>query len=423
MNRIVFALLVGLPGLAAASNPDPKSLAVPPEIAARANDLVGSLASREYAERVAATAELKKLGRFALPALKEALAVNSNAEVRLRIELILPSVAADDLKARVECFLADADNKFQHDLPGAKQYFDAVGRTDSAKALFRDLFRSANRDMLVSLGDAEADLKAKYTARRQVLGLMTNTVAGKKSATPTALDAAALLLVEAYLPDRAPTGTTVAARQTSVLTNTVVQNILRPALSDDREPAVGAILRKWGETREQPLVIYNALSYFTREGLPHGLTAARKFVTGEIKGGSVLYRGNAFVYLGRFGGAEDLAALESQFENKGAASTTTIVGPGGPGGAKRQVIQYRDLALAMALLNTKQDPAAYGLTYRYANVKTAIDTQKFNYTAHYFDADTEAKADEKREAALKKYAEWKADQKKQQEKEPGLLRD
>lgn len=411
MKRIAIALLLGFVGGGHAADPDPKSLAVPADVTARATDLVGSLASRDYAERVAATAELKKLGRLALPVLKEALAANSNAEVRLRIELILPSVSADDLNARVECFLADEAGKFRHDLPGAQQYFAAAGRTDSAKALFRDLFRSANRDMLVSLGDAEAELRRKYMARRQAVGLQANTVAARKAATATALDIAALLLAEAHLPDRPATGTTVAARQTSVLTNTVAQVALRPALvpDADREEAVAAILRKWAETREQPVVVYTTLSYFTREGLPHGLPAARKFATGQIKGGAVSYRGQAIAYLGRFGGAEDVTVLESLFENKGAASTTTVaVGPAG----KRQVVQIRDLALAMALLNAKQNPADYGFTYRYANTKLTTDTQKFNYTAHFFEADTEAKADEKREAAFDKYAGWKAARKK-----------
>ena len=49
------------------------------------------LSDREFATRDSATKGLRGLGRLAVPALREALATDSNPEVRLRVEMLLPT--------------------------------------------------------------------------------------------------------------------------------------------------------------------------------------------------------------------------------------------------------------------------------------------------------------------------------------------
>jgi hypothetical protein len=406
MTRATLAVLL-CTGFAAAADPDPKSLAVPADTTARATDLVGSLASREYAVRVEATEELRKLGRFALPTLRDALAANSNPEIRLRIEMLLPTATADDLRARVECYLADGDGKYQHDLPGAGVYFTVAGRTTAAEKLFRDMMGSPNRDLIAALDDREADLNRRYLARRAELRLSatgSHTTGGADA--PNATDLAALLLAESRLPDK-PATTVRGVRTVSVFRNSLLQNRVKDALeSDTRGDALAAVLTAWMETRDDYLTIYYAVSAMTRADSPLALPAARKQATGEVAGGSTTYRGRAIAYIGRFGTAADLRILEKLFDDRGPSGTVFL------GGAprKRTVIQVRDLALAMALLLTEQEPEDYGITNRYAATAKPTVTQKYMYSAYYFDAEDDDKADEKRDAALKKYAAWKAKQ-------------
>jgi len=412
MTRAAFALLVCV-GVSSAAEPDPKSLAIPPAVAAEAADWVRQLADRQYAERDEATRELRKLGRLALPTLQEALATNGNPEVRLRVELLLPAATAADIRAKVECFLADADGKYQHDLPGAKSFFAAVGRAPVAKKLFADIMRSANRDLLVAVDGPKADLERKYLARRDELNLSANTPIiinrpGVANTTgPTAVDMATLLFAEAKLPDKGPT-VGVGVRNTSLLNNYNFQTMLRGMLeSDDRKEVLTAVLDVWMNTREQPQSIYSAISFMNRFNLPNALPAARKLVSGDVAGGSTFYRGFACAYVSRFGTAADLPILDGLHDDKGVMTNVFVGGVGN----KRHVIQTRDVALAMSLLLAKLNPTDYGFTYRYGTSGNSV-TLKYNYSAYYFVGDTDEKADEKRTAAFKKYVAWKATQPK-----------
>ena len=75
-----------------------------------------------YREREEAHAELAKMGRLARPAPLEAAASDPDPEVRFRCSRLLPKAGADDLKARLDTFLADTEGKYEHDLPGLKQF-------------------------------------------------------------------------------------------------------------------------------------------------------------------------------------------------------------------------------------------------------------------------------------------------------------
>ena len=88
------------------------------------------------------------MGRFARPALSDAIATDSNPEIRFRCQRLLPKANALDLRARMDTFLADTEGQFQHDLPGWNQFRTAVGaerrvfgipvRTDRALAQAAD---------------------------------------------------------------------------------------------------------------------------------------------------------------------------------------------------------------------------------------------------------------------------------------------
>src|SRR6478735_7468077 len=127
MIRLVAALLL-VAGLASAlsarpagTSPDPKDLAIPANEIARARELIKRLGSEVYKEREEAQAELAKMGRLARSVLAEAATSDSDPEVRYRCARLLPKAGADELRARLETFLADTTNKYEHDLPGLKQ--------------------------------------------------------------------------------------------------------------------------------------------------------------------------------------------------------------------------------------------------------------------------------------------------------------
>src|SRR5262249_43770486 len=118
MNRLGVVVLVwGLIAAAGASAgcPGPRGPGVPPGGVARAKELVRRLGSEDYKDREAAQGELAKMKRLARPVLAEAAAADPSPEVRSRAARLLPKAEADELQARIDTFLADAEGKFEHD--------------------------------------------------------------------------------------------------------------------------------------------------------------------------------------------------------------------------------------------------------------------------------------------------------------------
>ena len=172
-------------------DPNPKSLEIAAEVDGNARELIRAFTKSSYAEREQAHRELKDLGRSALPALLDALATNSNPELQLRCEMLLPRATAVDMKLRVECFLADVKNEYDHKLPGAKEYFAIVGQSEASRTLFRDLILSANQTMLFAVGGKPEDLAKAIVARRNQFRPYSGSGDGTGRTVPTAVDLAA----------------------------------------------------------------------------------------------------------------------------------------------------------------------------------------------------------------------------------------
>jgi len=121
---------------------DPKTLDVPTPIAVQAKALVAQLANPVYKERELAQRDIAKLGRLALPAMREALATSTEAEVAVRIDQLLPRAEIEDMTARVACFLADAEGKYEHTLPGWEKFKSVAGNEKSSRKIFAEALKN-----------------------------------------------------------------------------------------------------------------------------------------------------------------------------------------------------------------------------------------------------------------------------------------
>jgi len=188
------------------ASPDPKDLIVPPEELSRARELVRRLGSEVYREREEAQAELAKMGRLAKQALGEAVISDNDPEIRLRASRLLPKAASEDLKARIETFLADTDGKYEHDLPGLKMFCKQLGATQKARALYVEILKSPyNLDMFAAIDKGETEGGRAIADRRSAMwnDMQYRPVpAGGKPFVPkqpTLSDIAALLLAESII--------------------------------------------------------------------------------------------------------------------------------------------------------------------------------------------------------------------------------
>lgn len=203
---LVCAALSTAPAFGA--SPDPKDLVVPPQELSKARELIRRLGSEVYREREDAQAELTKMGRLARGPLAETAAGDADPEVRQRCARLLPKANAADLLARIDTFLADAEGKFEHDLPGLKTFRTSVGANDKARALYVDILKSPhNMEMFAAMDRGHADGGRAISDRRSIMWNELQNRGGQFGGgkpfvpkQPTLPDVAALLFAETIVP-------------------------------------------------------------------------------------------------------------------------------------------------------------------------------------------------------------------------------
>ncbi|MBA4065071.1 MAG: hypothetical protein C0501_15420 [Isosphaera sp.] len=418
-TRLLLALLAGTPAgsaAAAAPSPDPASLAVPADQLSAARELVRTLGSDQFADRERAERELADLGRVARAALLEGANTDPSPEVRSRCHALLPRATALEMRARVEVFLADADGRYEHDLPGWPE-FRAVARNEwtvlghlvwsdrsvdkAARAVFADLMATRpNRHLLAAVGGP--DLGAAAAARRQELyslkypravvigGVVSQPRAEPRN--PTTADLTALLLAETLAP-------TAAAPRTVSISNLLTGSAFGAAVqtTGDQAKVLRAVAGAWLTSRRDPLDMYNAVTVATSLGLSEeACRAAARLL--EAKGAQVYYRGNAAATLVRLGNASHLPLVERALADDAVlVPAQQLVGAARP---TRAEIQVRDVALAVSVLLSGQKLADYGFADLYPT--NPAGGAGYTYTRHYFPDG------EQRKAALVKWAWWRA---------------
>jgi hypothetical protein len=423
---VVFAAGVAVAASPTRPSPDPATLAVAPEQVAKARDLVRQLGSTAYRDRDRAARELAGMGRAALTALADNRD-HPDPEVRTRVVALLPRAEADDLRARIDAFLADTDATYHHDLPGLARFRAVAGDDPGARDLYAQVLKDRdNYDLLLALrgvpGDRVAPLAAcagavacagpetppatelamALAARRYVVQLRLGHLGGAvplapgggvaQQVPPDVPDVALLLLAES-LVEESKAGVNPFQLQ---LANLLYQDSLRrPAAGEGRHgPAFRRLILHWMDTRDGITGLQNAMSLATylRLGEPVVAKYAARLLT--VKGGQPWVRANAAAMVARNNGRDHLLTVTRLLAD------ATFVVRGGPNNPQPD-IQVRDVALAMALLLTDQDPAAYGLDL--ANPGAAM---KYIYTTYRFSDDGKAKAEAKRAAALAKWRDW-----------------
>jgi hypothetical protein len=394
---LLFALIVSplawAPPDAQGANPDPKSLDVPPAVAAEAKDLAKKLGSLNSPDRQRAALDLRKLGRLALPALVEALRDSEDAEVRKLIETILAAAREDDLRARIDCFVADGEGKFDHKLPGAKEFLGVTGTSEVALKLFREIQLSPNRELFAAFSEPR-ELAVLIDARKtKLFGTDYRVTAPPKVAdSPTVVDFAAIYFAESTMPEK---------KLGERPNYGVAQRLSHPVLvatfkNGPEKEAVEKILAKWTETRLETGTLAYAIHPLTILQPELGANAAVRLL--GMKDVTAFQRERCMTTIARYSGEKRIALLLPLLKDDSHIYEDSEIAVGG----NHHEIRTRDLALVYLLAITKQNVEDYGLTIR-PTYKGRIKPDDFNAIAQYFDGDDKAK---KREAAFKKWDAW-----------------
>jgi hypothetical protein len=407
MTRIRAVLLVCGALLAApafGASPDPKNLVVPPEELSKARELVRKLGSELYREREEAQADLSKMGRLAKQAVAEGAASDTDPEIRLRCSRLLAKASADDLKARIETFLADTEGKFEHDLPGLKNFRKHLGATTKARDLYVEILKSPyNMDMFAAMDKGETEGGRAISDRRSAMwNDMQHRpfVPGGKPFVPkqpNLPDIAALLLAESLInSDHIP--------KTAVWnwvngTQFIQQQASMSALSNAgaaHADAYKEIVRKWLVTRTDPTELTN-LSYqlgnTTLKQFPESLALLRKIIlTDGVQGYA---KGQALNALMQQRGKEETAFLKTLMNNDTMIQQVWFGKPNGQ--AEMHNCQMRDVALAFLISQSGGNIKDYGFETPQGVI---VNPNQLGFGQYAFTSD------EKRHAGFMKYG-WK----------------
>jgi hypothetical protein len=317
-------VLAASPALGA--SPDPKSLAVAPEELSKARELVRRLGSDFYREREEAQAQLAKLGRVARQALAEAVAGDPDPEIRLRASRLLPKASADDLKARIDTFLADTAGKYDHDLPGLKTFRKGVGTDEKARALYVEILKSPyNLDMFAAIDKGETEGGRAIADRRGALwnDMQFRPVApGSKPfqpKQPTLPEIAALLYAETLVTsDHIPKTTAWTwINGTQFVQQPASVQALNGGSGVAHAEVYKGIVRKWLASRTDPQELTN-LSYqlgnSTLKQFPESQTVLRRVVmTDGVQGYA---KGQALNWLVQQRGKDEMKFFQAIMKNE-----------------------------------------------------------------------------------------------------------
>ena len=422
MIRLSALLAIGLAGAALAGSPDPKSLEVPADELSRARELVQQLGSDQYTTREKAEQELAKMGRLARPVLLEAANTDPNQEVRARCSSLLPKATALDLKARIDVFLADADGKYEHDLPGWHQFRGVLREEWSlfgfdvwsdrsldkpARAVFAEIIASPeNRQIMMAAGGSKSELASIASARRQelyaqkfpramVIGGRVVQPNRNLRRDPTVDDIATLLFVESLVPSRlVPRNASIA----SLITASGFTNSARD--TDDRGRVLLALASAWIDSRSDPIDMYQTMTIARNLGLTEqGCRLGIKLLSTAGVVGS--YRGLAASNLASIGNKDHIPLLDKALADSTVAYTIRENAVGRAINERpTHDVQVRDMALAVAVILSRQKLEDYGFVDNFASAG-GISSTGYTYSRHYIPA-------EKRDAMHKKWKDWRA---------------
>jgi len=408
---LVFLVGVLFASSAFGASPDPKDLVIPPEVLSKARELVGKLGNESYREREDAHAELVKMGRLARPALLEAATNDMDPEVRFRCSRLLPKAGTEDMKARLETFLADTESKFEHDLPGMKQFRKTVGTDNKARELFVEMIKSPyNVELLQALDKPSADAGRAISDRRTSLyTALQGRVAGGRHIPGTQItlpDIACLLFAEAFVPGKdIPQGGGQWSYVTGVmfLQQGASQTALNGGGNGPHVEAFKKIVSSWLDTRDDPRDLNQIAHLLSSQlrGFPQSLPLLRKIVHHEGVQGYA--KCQAITYLLQQRPKEEMPLLKKLLTDEGMV-TQVWFGNGGPG--QQHSCLMRDVALAFLITQTDQQMKDYYFTFAPGN---PAHNSPGSYGSYAFTSD------ESRNAGMVKFGFW---QLKQSFKEP-----
>lgn len=304
---------------------------------------IDDLGSSDFLKRRAAVDALQKAGDDAIAPLEAALK-EAKLDQKLLLESVLRELKKNSFGEQLKRIRLAPKAADLAKLPEYDRFADLVGKEDQHTSRYLDLVEA--EPQLFAAAMKASNSLPDLLERRAASLVRATRPAPVKVERFTIESYGALLLLAGNERHRLPRATSTNISQ--MLTCAEVREALK-------QPESEWLLRIAGSYIQRPRIAPSTPLMFAREyRLPEGLQLARTVLKTSLRGRNGIY---AMMVIHDQGNDQDLALLESLFENKG------VLFKGPTDDADRPyVVCNGDLALAVALILRKQDPREFGFS-------------------------------------------------------------
>jgi hypothetical protein len=311
-------------------------------VAERVARLIADLGSEEYTVRESATDELARIGLPAFGAL-EAASKHADREVRYRSQRVLGIIRRHDNERRLEAFLTGQQDTADYSLPAWNRFRKAYGDGGEQRTLFVEMQRA----------DAEL-MRALEENPRRAAELLTTRALVAQQAMQARSQPLSLAQVVASLFVAAEADVTVPTQALSSLFSQCYQPAIREAMDGPRQREIprkmlGAIV-----SRTEDVAAFQAMSVAAMFKLPEGIAPATKILKSHNGNLTAAQAQHALITIAKLGDASHLPLVETE---KLLTDQTQVAQF--RENETTYVIQLRDVALAAAIVLSKQDLRTY----------------------------------------------------------------
>jgi hypothetical protein len=355
---------------------------------------IGELGSDNYSVRKAAAQELSD-GGFASRAALSRAADGPDPEIRAAARRLVALIDDSEFHRRLAEFAADTDGSRGVTLPGWNEFAELVGRDPAARALFVDMQREEASLLGRMFADSKSDQEVAWEA--QVGRLMRARIYNQPSEFTAPLGSCATLLFLGSLSD---------ANISDNGARSLVQLTQIPPVSNSlaaKEPrsAVRRLVSAWIVhcPNRSETVVEQRLAIMLQQNLAEALPFALEIIGRDPKYLTISPSRQvmAILAVGKFGSEEHVTAIEPLLEDRTElVSHQQLNGPG----TDLVSIQVRDVALAVLLHLTGQEPLTYGFLHARSQEQTVFDISSLSM-----------KDDQQRAEAAERWHTWRAQHK------------
>jgi hypothetical protein len=347
----------------------------------------------EFSVRQAAAEKLIAAGSPAREPLA-ALADGPDPETRAAARRLISIIDRSEFSRRLEAFAADTEGRDGVTLPGWKRFRKLVGADPAARELFVEMQRQEG-PLLAAIFDGSARPPDDLWESRIQRLLAWQSLPGAGGAESPLGSCATILFLGA-------------AGEIKISDSGIVNIdglIQRPPLSnslraDSVQDPVRRLVVSWILycPSQNEGVLARRLALVANLNLAEGVALALGVVKGDPKypAASPGTKALALQLIGQFGGREHVAELEPLLED-----VSVCIQPHAPAPGQQVVsVQIRDVALAVMLLLTDQQPARYG----YASARLVMPQRIYQLPS------LGRTSDEERAQSIAQWRAWRASQ-------------